>query len=208
MRRLAVHVIEHDDPEAAQVLGDAMHERGLTRLETGRSRMIPHRFMLVRTGATFRQALSRQDPNPNVFDERVYPALSREVLLGIPRYASDPTWDNWELVHNDLVSSPQELFRTLRRNQAFTPRNAVTRLHWQRFMFNEFPGRGSGYLVSAILRTGRRGQAIKKPRFVPYFVVEQIDPASHLETAYGAKQIVLAPRFQVLGHRDARRRRS
>jgi hypothetical protein len=122
-QRLALRIVHHHDHEAAQVLGDRMMELGISQIETGRKRRVPftaefnfesydkHFARLLNTTAgtpQIRNYLRNIEEGPARFG-----VMGREVLLGIPNYASVRTPRAWSDIEASWVTSDRDIYHQL-----------------------------------------------------------------------------------------------
>lgn len=119
LRRLALRVIEDGDSEAATVLGDALMEMGVDKIETGRVREA--RFV-VGYPQTF------ESP----YRTKIFFVRAKETLYNVDHFARAPSRERWVKIFTMWVTSKRAIYDAMRR-QKVLPYKIGTRTLGKRF---------------------------------------------------------------------------
>lgn len=149
MQRLGVRLIEQRNPEDAIVLGDAMQEKGIDGLITGRSRPVVIRTEWTGggnaqafTGGGNAQALARitSQDEWNVIGRTQVAILERfsvqgyEVIYNVGRFAAKPDERRWGNIWTMWITPQRAIYRALVKAQLL-PRT----IRWNEIQWRSVP---------------------------------------------------------------------
>ena len=144
LQKLAHRVVKYRDRESAVVLGDALMERGLSSILTGRTRTVPFEirrgavpgFVAARHGEPARLDLydprvrsvltSREFDHMRAVRERIGPAFTglpvalsvggRETIYNVGRFAAAPSEERWGKIFTMWITSTRDVYCALVRD--------------------------------------------------------------------------------------------
>ena len=202
MQRLAIDVIERRDREAAIVLGDAMMERGLDRIFTGRVRRAMFRAEdgdLLRSDADTKILSAHEiDVIRGVVDRRFY-VPAREVLYNVGGFARSPSANTWDKIWTQWVTPWHATYQAMVRSRILPRSLRVAEIEPQMIHSCE-PDILIGLKLWAVRIPRRRKQPVRAPLFKIYRLDVDNPRTRHIHFDQDAAQ-------QTLFDRDKRRRR-
>lgn len=96
LQQLAQRVV-HGDSQAALVLADAMMDRGMDKIETGRVRKVPFIASTRDSGA------------------KRFLVSGRETLYNVPYFAVEPTDERWRKIFTQWVTTKRDVYHAMVR---------------------------------------------------------------------------------------------
>lgn len=173
MQRLALRTVR-GDRQAAIVLGDAMHEKELKYIATGRSRNVGFRVSYLAPNVNWPSRIG--DPSD-------WTVKGREMLWNVERFASNPSDEQWNKIFRMWITTHRDIYRDLAR-QGVIPRSV--RFHELEFRrrYHGIPkdsGEGLNYEIYLVRVPPRR----KKPVKTRLFNLDRMDRPETITTNFG-----------------------
>lgn len=153
LKKLALRVVRRRDREAALVLGDAMMEQGLERVQTGRVR--PVRFIIRRLNAEALGITSVVQLAGTLGTGYVYQP-SYETLYNVDRFARLQTEEAWGAIFSMWITPKRGTYQALVRAGILPRSFQFHEIQWVPTMLEEL-----GYLLYLARIPKRRKKSVR-----------------------------------------------